>query len=255
MTRDELLRLRCTDADWDIWQARAQEDAVWRQTRAHRRAVETAKLALEEFASQGEGYVSVSWGKDSCAVLLLAAEVLPTWPVVHVRIQPVENPDCVLVRDAYLRMFPRLAARYVEIVVRCVPKYSTGRYDTNLAYAQGFAQADRAFGGRYVSGVRSDESAVRRLTVGRNGLVSKNTCRPIGRWNGSDVFASLVDAPLHPAYPCSQDGVVPRERVRVNNLWGLYAEAVGRAEWEQRYYRDALRNIRLEHQRDCGKLG
>ncbi len=255
MTRDELLRLRCTDVDWDIWQARAEEDVVWRQTRAHQRAVDAAKRALAEFASAGDGYVSVSWGKDSCAVLLLADEVLPTWPVVHVRIQPVENPDCVFVRDAYLRMLPGLAQRYTEISVRCIPKYSTQRYDTNQAYAQGFAQADKLFGGRHVSGVRRDESAIRKLTIRMNGLVSKNTCRPIGRWSGSDVFASLADAPLHPAYPCSQDGIVPRERVRVNNLWGLYVEEFGRAEWEQRYYRDALRRVADEHRRDCGMIG
>lgn len=253
MTREEMLRSRCTDADWAVWHTRAKVDAVWARTNAHRRRVDAARRALTETLSGERGYVGVSWGKDSCSVLRLCIEAGCDWPIVHVRIEPVANPDCATVRDAWLSFYPHLRPRYHEVIVRCQTKPSTGRYDTNLAYETGFRAAARRFGDRYVSGVRSEESGARKLTMMRNGLGSceSRTSRPIGRWTSEDVFAFVQDLPIAPAYPCSMSGAYDRGRVRLNNLWGLYGEGHGRASWEATYYRADIRRIQDQHKTDA----
>lgn len=257
MTRDSLLRSRCTTDDWEIWRSRARADDVWARTRVHARRVQAASLALQRFCDGTPGYIGVSWGKDSCALLLMALRLGIEWPVVHVDLDPVRNPDCAVVRDAWLTLFPELRARYNEITIRCSPKASTGRYDTNAAYAAGFRLARQRFGARRLSGVRAEESSVRGVTVARLGLgdSAANTGRPLGRWTHEDVFAFLREYPLAPAYPCTMSGAYERGRVRVNNLWGLYGEGHGRREWELRYYRDALRQIAAQHVSDGIRLG
>lgn len=248
MRRDELLRSRCTARDWEVWQDRARADDVWAQTRAHARRVQKASLALQRFCDGDRGYVSVSWGKDSCALLLLSLRLGIDWPVVHAVIEPVQNPDCAATRDAWLALYPELRSRYHEVVVRCVPKPSTGRYDTNRAYGQAFRQMRKRFG-RHVSGVRAEESGMRREVLNAIGFGNQDsmTGRPLGRWTHEDVFAFLREHPLAPAYPCTLAGAYERGRVRVNNLWGFYGEGQGRREWELTYYEDALRRIEAQH--------
>lgn len=244
--RDDLLRSRCSAEDWRVWCERARADAPWSATRAHVDRVVQALRAVEDFAAGPRGYVGVSWGKDSCAVLLLTLRVQLDWPVVYVRLDPVANPDCEHVRDAWLARYPDLRSRYHEVTVFCRPKPSTRRFDTNVAYTEGFREAATRFGERRISGVRAEESGARDLTMRRNGRGGPDslTSRPIGWWRSEDVFACLLDEPLHPAYPCTMDGAIDRHRVRVNNLWGLYGEGHGRAEWEARYYGSDVRRIR-----------
>lgn len=234
----DLLRSRCSVEDWRVWCDRARADAPWSATRAHVDRVVQAIRSIEDFAMGPRGYIGVSWGKDSCAVLLLSLRLKLDWPVVYVRLDPVANPDCERVRDAWLTRHPSLSSRYHEISIVCRPKPSTGRFDTNAAYAEGFSEASSRFGERRISGVRAEESGSRTLTMRRNGRGGADslTSRPIGWWRSEDVFALLRDEPMHPAYPCTMDGAIDRHRVRVNNLWGLYGEGHGRAEWERRYY-------------------
>lgn len=250
--RDALLRSRCSSVDWRIWQERSRVDDVHASLGLHRRRVDAARAALVRFCSGERGYIGVSWGKDSCAVLLLSIMDGVDWPVVHVALDPVSNPDCDTTRDAWLEMYPGLALRYHEIRVRCHPKPSTSRYDTNAAYTVGFADAARRFGQRRVSGVRAEEATARKLAVLSQGLGEQTdkTARPIGRWRSEDVFAFLRDHPLAPAYPCTMSGSYDRGRVRVNNLWGLYGEGHGRRDWEWRYYRDRIAEIERQHAKD-----
>lgn len=252
LTRDELLRLRCSEHDWTIWQSRAKTDEVWRQTATHRRRVDQAREAFAAFVSGPSGYIGISWGKDSTAILALALEIKCDWPLVHIKLEPVGNPDCDMLRDQWFARYPEIADRYYEIVVRCQTKQSTNRYDTNAAYAAGFALARKRFGERRVSGVRAEEAAIRKMTMRRLGQGDEDdkSARPIGWWRSEDVYAHMLDYPLHSAYPCAMNGAYERGRVRVNNLWGLYAEEFGRKEHEARYYRDAIRRIEAQHARD-----
>ena len=252
LTRDEILRLRCSDHDWQIWQSRAKTDEIWRQTNVHKRRVDAARVAFSRFVDGPRGYIGISWGKDSTAILALSLAIGCDWPLVHIKLEPVGNPDCDLLRDQWFARYPEIVDRYHEIVVRCQTKLSTNRYDTNAAYAAGFALARKKFGERRISGVRAEEASIRKMTMRRLGTGDEDdkSARPIGWWRSEDVYAHMLDYPLHPAYPCAMNGAYERGRVRVNNLWGLYAEEFGRREHELRYYRDAIRRIEAQHARD-----
>jgi lysylphosphatidylglycerol synthetase-like protein (DUF2156 family) len=64
----------------------------------------TARKSIDLIASQGASYaVSVSWGKDSVALLHLAAQALGHVTAIHGRYSPNEElPDIPAVRDAVL---------------------------------------------------------------------------------------------------------------------------------------------------------
>lgn len=188
-----------------------------------------AREVIRRFVADGPCYLGVSWGKDSVVVAHLAHGI--GVPLVWVRVEGVENPDCPAVRDAFLAGWP---ADYHEIAA------TTGAAKGKRTSALGFAEAARRFGGRHISGVRGQESTTRAITVARNSTASAGSCRPIGRWTGADVFAYLArhDLPIHPAYACTFGGMLERDRVRVGALGGERGTGRGRAEWERRYYHD-----------------
>ena len=78
--------------------------------------------------------------------------------------------------------------------------------------------------------------------MARWGESTERTCAPLGGWTGADVFAYLHThrLPVHPAYACSLGGVLDRDRIRVAALGGERGRGHGRAEWERRYYGDAM---------------
>lgn len=210
-------------------------DEPWSKTLVFGRRVAKAQRAIAEFTAHGRGYIGVSWGKDSVCVAHLAIGC--GWPIVWVRMRPVDNPDCPLVRDAFLARF---GTAYDEIVMQ---------YDPNAKRTSfpGFAEAARRHGDRYVSGIRGDESGTRKLSVATHGIATARTCRPLARWSAQDVFAylHLHDLPIHPAYAMSMEGLLEREHLRVGAIGGERGTGWGRRQWEERYYSDALHEIGL----------
>lgn len=197
----------------------------------------TAVKALCEFFMAGAGYISVSWGKDSVVVADLAARVydeIGSPPVVWFPAGAIENPDCILVRDAFLAMHD---VDYHEVEAALSRDHSDGSIGHDGAQVE-FERAAKRFGRRYVSGVRAEESSTRRMTMGTHGLVSSNSCRPIGHWNHHQVFAYLAgrDLPVHPAYACTMGGAIDRGVIRVSTIGGERGRRFGRAEWERFYY-------------------
>lgn len=176
--------------------------------------------AMETFAAEGPFYVSVSWGKDSVAVAHLSTALRAPPPLYWFPAGAIENPDCVLVRDAFLARWP---ARYFEIGV-------TAGGDPDAWDVHGDA--------RRASGIRAEESATRARSAAYDGLATMRSCRPILRWTGAEVFAYLArhDLPIHPAYACSLAGTLDRGRIRVGPLGGDRGSGRGRAEWERAYY-------------------
>jgi phosphoadenosine phosphosulfate reductase len=217
------------------WQERTRQDAAWCKTAPYRTRVDEAQRAIAEFARDTTGYVGVSWGKDSVVLAHLCVSSGAPWPLVWVCMQPVDNPDCPAVRDAFLG---RWSARYDEIVM---PYDSTSKRTS----FPGFAEAERRYGARYLSGVRGAESATRRLSVATHGVSTSRTCRPLARWDARDVWAYLHehDLPVHPAYACSMGGMLDRDHLRVGALGGQRGRGWGRAEWEERYYGAELRRL------------
>ncbi len=229
--------------DLTEWTLREREDELHCRTDAFVRLVERANRVLRDFDDLGgDCYVGVSWGKDSVVVADIVTRACPSIPLVWVRVEPISNPDCLRVRDAFLKDRPRVT--YREVVVACESN-GAGGWRATGTLERGFAEAVRRFGGRHISGVRGEESGTRKLRMRRWGETSEHTCAPIGWWTGADVFAYLYwrGLPVHPAYAMSQGGIWPRERLRVSSLGGKRGTGMGRRAWEWHYYRDEMRRL------------
>jgi phosphoadenosine phosphosulfate reductase len=199
---------------------------------------QAAAHAIREFAQQ-PCYLGVSWGKDSVVVADLALRSGFSWPIVWVRVEPIKNPECFAVRDEFLAIYPD--CDYCEIEVWC-RKDSDGWHATGTL-EQGFKQAVDICGlPRHVSGVRASESAMRKMRCDRWGVSSKNTCAPLARWSGSEVFAYLhkYDLPICSVYAMSFGGLLDREKLRVSSLGGERGSGFGRTEWERFYFGGVL---------------
>lgn len=230
---------RHSEADLAHWATLAEyDDARWSER--HERLVERATAVIAAFSYE-PCYLGVSWGKDSVVVADLVQRHAPHVPLVWLRWEPMTNPDCALVRDAFLARHP--GADYHEIVTRWVRgDHPSGWVNPDDARDAGFRPAEIRFGHRHISGVRGDESRTRRMRCARWGETSPNTCAPLARWSALDVFAYLArwNLPIHPAYGCTFGGALERERIRVDCLGGVTGTGRGRREWESAYYADEM---------------
>lgn len=213
--------------------------------------VARARGALAEFVRGGGCYVGTSWGKDSVVVVHLAREF--DVPVVNLRCVPSRNPDCDLVRDAYLSRFDceyrEELCDYGSIYSQHLPLQSHD-VETDKVWNAAWRRVNK-WRPRHISGVRSEESNVRRIRMMRWGESTKMTCAPIGWWPTWAVFAYLAahDLPTHPAYGCLGGGRWPRDRIRVAEIGDSHGRGGGRAEWEAEYYSDVLRRIAVKSTR------
>ena len=233
---------RLTAADRAYW-ARLEhyDDALSRDPRLDR-LEQQAWDAVEKFAAGGDFSVSVSWGKDSVVASAITLQVVPDARLVWARARHVETPECEQVRDAFLAQHPQ--ARYEEILYdfRVPLRGEPGHEEAEIQDALG-----ETLTGRYVSGVRAEESRIRRMSIGHRGLVTANTCRPIGKWDATHVFAYLhrENLPVHPAYAMTVGGQYDRRWLRVHPLCctppAMSAVYGGDpAAWEDLYYPDVI---------------
>jgi len=233
---------RITPQDREHWERLEHYDDVLSRSPHLDRLADEARRAVTEFAAGGEFFISVSWGKDSVAAAHLALQVAPTAVVRWARARHVETPECEQVRDAFLAMHPE--ARYEEIEYEFpVPlRFEPGHED-----APDFDALGQVLAGRHVSGIRAEESRIRRISIHHRGPVTVNTCRPLARWQAVDVFAFLhrEGLPLHPAYAMTMGGHYDRRWIRVHPLGTATRaqSAVYRhdwAAWEDTYYPDVI---------------
>lgn len=230
---------RHTDRDLENWRVNETTDRLYASTARMERLEKRALDALAAFAARpGAFYVGVSWGKDSVTVAHLAWRTGIRAPLAWFPAGRIENPDCHLVRDAFLARFPM---EYREI--EAAP---TGPIDSPFGHdgAQPeFERASAALAGRYVSGVRAAESGMRTLRMRKWGESSPKTCAPIGWWPTEFVFAYLAkyDLPIHPMYACTGGGLYDRQYLRVGTVGGQGGIEHGRREHERRYYPEMFR--------------
>jgi phosphoadenosine phosphosulfate reductase len=215
------------------WTSLERQDALVAATARHQRHVRRSEDWLRGFAAEGACYAGVSWGKDSVVLADMVSRVCPQVALVWVRVEPIFNPDCLLVRDAFLETHAH--ARYEEVVVRC-RQDARGWHATGTLEA-GFSRAEEKYGARHVSGIRAAESGTRKRRMTAHGPATANSCAPIGWWQAEDVWAYLHarGLPVHPAYACS-GGLWERDRIRVASIGGKRGQGHGRTEWERRYY-------------------
>jgi len=214
---------------------RAEDLAIWREQEAADIAagepsarVRRSLDVIRDFLARGDAYCGVSGGKDSIATAALVRSVAPV-RLVHIEAGVHANPDTRRVIEAL--PWP------VEITH--IDYRGLNDSDANRVFFAAFDQC----GDRYFSGVRSDESTVRRMRFVRWGESTGRTCAPLSLWSESDVFRFLAahDLPVHPAYAMNGEGRWPRRWLRVDELAGDGGAHRGRAEWEREYYGDVLR--------------
>lgn len=217
-----ILSPRFRRGDLEHWRRREEMDRSLAASTALDDLERAAHRDLARFLADGPAYVSVSWGKDSTVVADLALRVCPSLPMIWFPAGAIENPDCALVRDAFLDARP--GVRYFEIAVT-----SDGDPDSWDASSTS---------ARRISGIRAEESGARRMSATVHGIATTRSCRPLLSWRAADVFACLAryDLPVHPAYACTMAGTLDRGRIRVGPLGGIGGTGHGRAEWERAYY-------------------
>jgi phosphoadenosine phosphosulfate reductase len=189
--------------------------------------------AIQAWSSGGRCYAGTSWGKDSVVMLHLFIMSGVSLPTVYMRLRGhCDNPDCDLVRDIFLSRF---SLDYHE-------RWFAPEECRN---GEHWRAIQDEFGDRRATGLRSDESTNRRMSIACLGLDTGRSFRPLGHWRLKYVFAYLAQQslPVHPAYACLGGGRWPRERLRTHSIGGERGTEFGRREWEQEYYPEALRRI------------
>lgn len=224
---------RHTARDLEQWRIDEEIDAITIQRTCFDEMEKRSIDTVGAFAARA-CYTGTSWGKDSVVIAHLLSLSGARVPLVWVRVDGRDNPDCVLVRDQFLASHDM---NYHEIRVGA----ADGRKRLRAAF--GFEEAARRFGDRHISGVRADESMDRLLRMARWGESTDRTCAPIGWWSTAEVFAYLhaFDLPVHPAYAQTGGGLWDRNRIRVATIGGERGRGHGRAEWEARYYPEMFR--------------
>lgn len=244
---------RLTAADRQHWARLEHYDDALSKDPALDRLAKQGQAAIREWAAAGPGVVSVSWGKDSVVAAHLAATSGANTPMVWVRSDPFEMPECEQVRDAFLGRHPHV--RYEERVVHLRnPKRGEPGHEAHAMDPARRSQdvLSEAVTERYVSGVRGQESRIRRISVAHRGLVTARTCRPVAHWSAEQIFAYLhrEGLPVHPAYAMTVGGHHDRRWLRVHPLCSTpparsAVHGDDRAGWEDTYYMDVIRAARM----------
>lgn len=240
---------RLTAADRDHWQQMTHYDDVLSQDRRLDRLATQAVADIQAWAADGPAVCSTSWGKDSVVTAHLVATAAPDIPLVWVRGDPWETPECEAVRDAFLAAHPHIRCEERPVVYSNPRRGEAGwslHPDPPRPPSWTF---DQIIPERHVTGVRAQESRTRALSAAVHGVATGRTCRPILSWTADHVFAYLArhDLPVHPAYAMTMGGMRDRRWIRVHALAGTPASARNEphyleqlAEWEDAYYGDVL---------------
>ena len=174
-----------------------------------------------------------SWGKDSVVLLHLLTLTGRKTPVVYMRFSDRDNPDCEPVRDAFLEKYD---INYHEEI------FEYGRVRKSGAH---WKALQRKYGPYKLTGIRNDESGVRRMVFMMHRECSAYSCRPLSLWKNHEVFAYIQQEglPLSPVYGYLGGGRWKREHIRTHSLAGTSGDGFGRAEWEREYYPDILARV------------
>lgn len=200
------------------------------QTAGYQRRVEAARQII----AGCPGYtVAVSWGKDSVALLHLAAHVWPDVGAVNARYADQERlADTDTVRAAVLAELPGVRYREARLAGEWEMYERAGGFFMDAVtpaqrdatrwwrrqFIAGMRQTAAGLGSAgTLLGLRASESHARRLNVATHGVAytkrdGEAIALPLARWTSQDVWAYLVshDLPWLRMYDVSDD----RERAR-----------------------------------------
>lgn len=212
-----------TQDDISIWNDYAEMDRI---RVVDERKIQRSLGVIWDFWERKLGDVAAftSWGKDSVVLMhLIAATNLPI-PCVYIRHdmeQEVENPDALLVRDAFLSRYD------IDYRENWQTEQSTHKHRVEL----------ERYGANRITGLRNDESGVRLLQwkIDRHG--TGRSCRPLALWKNEDIFAYIEQKglPLSPCYAYLGGGLWDREKLRMHSI-KVDADCIGSSTWEDEYY-------------------
>lgn len=233
-----------TPADRAHWKRLAGLDVLLASDPDLARRTDRSIGVLQAFAAHGDAHCSTSWGKDSTVLVDLVGRAGVSMPLVWLRIDGYDNPDCEKVRDVMLAKHPHL--QYTELTLPPQPNRWWDAAAVPRSRHDYWKLIEARYGPRRATGIRAEESAIRDLVMARFGDATDKTCRPIGRWTAVHIFAYLAqqDLPVHPAYAMSIGGQLDRRWLRVHSLGGV-AGLETRSGWETRYYGDHINRSRL----------
>lgn len=229
---------------WEDWE---QVDSLNAPRLLSSGKIERAVECIRDFSRMG-GYIGVSWGKDSVVVADLALRHGIKLPLVHLRCTPSHNTNCDLVRDAFLRAwqaeYHEIRCDYGDVYRANLPPHIQDK-ETDKIWFRTWKSVGEQFVDRHISGVRGEESNVRKLRMMRWGTTTEKTCAPIGGWTTADVFAYLhaLNLPVHPNYGMLGGGRWDRSRIRTAEIGDVHGNGCGRTEWEREYYGDMLNRL------------
>jgi phosphoadenosine phosphosulfate reductase len=173
-----------------------------------------------------------SWGKDSIVLLHLLFITGIKIPVVFVK-NPRYNPDCLLVRDEFLKKYD---INYHEIEVSHITK-NKGKKNWDMI--------DDKFGKYRIIGIRNDESNIRKMIFKIYGHNSKFSCRPLSLWKIQEIFSYIEknNLPLCPVYGYLGEGFYKRDLLRTHSIVDDFKGNPNGKEWEKKYYPDILNKL------------
>jgi len=227
--------------DLDYWQTLEYQDKLYSQINKSRidHKISNAIASIRLFTLEKPAYASISWGKDSTVLAHLVASHNISIPLVWIKVIPIFNPDCEKVRDAFISKYQ---CNYIEQEVTLIPD-TNGKYHASKSLESGFKSISKTLEtNRYITGIRGDESGIRKMRQKINGVATLNTLAPITYWSTQDIYSYLYrfDLPVHPAYAMTKGGIINREHIRVASIGGKRGSNFDRTEWEKLYYPDIL---------------
>lgn len=223
---------------------------LWAETKAFKRKVDSAKDVILRAANLGRVGFSVSWGKDSTALVGLGYEALGNDCYAFHLASPYRLPGWEIPEEWFLN---RLDDRYLSLpypssleefvsYLQCqgLPHEVSGHHGRAADTKRELGDEACALLGCSVRclGIRADENAIRKLSSRVHGLIrtgDRPTAWPSAWWTARDVWAFIVsrDLPYHPMYDCETHGFT-RETLR-NGGW-LTTNDPGRLPWLRRHY-------------------
>lgn len=225
---------RHTAADLRHWQELENADVRHGRGESVRRKAKRAISEITKFA-RADCYAATSFGKDSVVMHHLVWRSQVSIPVALIRQEgPGEDPYQMDVLNAW-------EWGNTEIVFTQLRDFDSGR---SPALEDGIKTLQAKYGKRYVSGIRADESPIRKLRSFM--LNNSSSCWPLRDWSAADVFGYIAanGLPLHPAYAMTGGGRWNRNQIRVSTIGGHKGSGFGRSEWEREYYGDILNRMK-----------
>lgn len=238
------------------------------KTRGFKYRVEQARqIAQRGFAAMRYPYASLSFGKDSTAMVHLLLSIEPNLPIMYVNCGEWDEwPDTPRVKREFLARFPcnfvELQGPSIMVAYQIAGFYVQDEENTSLAiklqraYSRSLGELlDMAarwhgFDGSFI-GIRKAESNNRqRLFAMRGELYYAKTrklwaCHPLMHWSARDVWAYIVvnELPYNELYDLDPRG---REEARNGAMFGTRSSRYGRMAFLHQMYPDWFNRFAAE---------